>query len=161
MRVVVSDAGPLIGLARFGRLGMLEGVFAQVLIPPAVRDELRVGERRHGSDEFVAAMAGPGWLRVLKPTAPPGSSLDALDAGEAAAISLAVENACPILIDERRGRRVARQLGVEVIGTGRVLIAARERGLIDSVGLVLDELAQAGYCMSDRLRRRILQLAGQ
>ena len=161
MRIVVSDAGPLIGLARIRRIGVFEGVFGQVLIPPAVRDELRVGERRHGSDEFAAAMAGSGWLRVLEPSALPDGLLDVLDPGEAAAIALAAEVVCPILIDERRGRRVARQLGVEVIGTGRVLIAARDRGLIEGVGVVLEELARTGYRMSDGLRRRILMLAGE
>ena len=50
---------------------------------------------------------------------------------------------------------------IAVIGTGRVLLVAKEHGLIDTVSGALDALAGAGYRLSDELRARLTQLAGE
>ena len=63
------------------------------------------------------------------PGAQPG-----LGVGESAAIRLARKLDCPLLLDERRARVAARKQGLRVLGTGRVLLAAKERGLIPGVG---------------------------
>ncbi len=75
------------------------------------------------------------------------------------AIQLAEDMKCPLLIDERRGRIAARHRGLEVIGTGRILLAAKEAKLIDSVADVLEALKTSGYRLSDKLCRRLLELA--
>jgi len=73
------------------------------MIPTAVAAELR----RHTGGFF------PDWLSVRPLRQPPSPILHAyLDEGEAAAIALAIEAAVPlVLIDERRGRMVARMMG--------------------------------------------------
>ena len=48
-----------------------------------------------------------------------------------------------------------------VIGTGRILIAAKERGLIESVGDSLNALRDSGYRLSDELRSRLLAIADE
>ncbi len=48
-----------------------------------------------------------------------------------------------------------------VIGTGRILIAAKERGLIESVVGSLNDLGAAGYRLSDALRSRLLAIADE
>ena len=48
-----------------------------------------------------------------------------------------------------------------VIGTGRILIAAKERGLIESVAGSLDALGDAGYRLSEELRSRLLAIADE
>ena len=58
--------------------------------------------------------------------------IPSLDPGENEAICLAQENnAGAVLIDERRGRKVARALGLPVAGTLGVLELAAERGLVE------------------------------
>lgn len=55
-----------------------------------------------------------------------------LDPGETHAISLAKElRACAILIDERKGRRVAKLEGLNTFGTITVLELAARRKLLD------------------------------
>ena len=59
----VADAGPLIALARVGRLQLLQQMYGQGLIPPAVHRETRTDSARPGAKRIGAALAA-GWLRV-------------------------------------------------------------------------------------------------
>lgn len=86
-----------------------------------------------------------------------------LDPGEAHAIALAIElKADDLLVDERLGRREALELGLSVIGVLGILITAKQRGLILTVQSVMDALIEeAGFRVSDRLYRRVLDLSNE
>ena len=43
--IVVSNSGPLIALAKIGKLYILKELFGEVIIPKAVWDEVVVGDR--------------------------------------------------------------------------------------------------------------------
>jgi predicted nucleic acid-binding protein len=66
-----------------------------------------------------------------------------------------------LLIDERRGRQIARRLGIPIAGLAGVLLAAKQRGRLASVGSVLSALARQGYRLSDALVAEVLRLAGE
>lgn len=160
---IVADAGPLIGLARAGFLDILAKLYALVEAPLAVVDELRLNEGRPGSRALREAKAA-GWLVALAVERPERlAGLErVVDRGEAEAILLALERRSRfLLIDERRARALARSRGVPVVGTGGVLVAAKERGLLPNVGRALDQLADAGYRLSPSLRVEILRRAGE
>jgi len=158
--VVIADAGPLIALARTGHLSLLPRLFDRVLIPEAVRDELETSSDRPGAKALREAVGRRGWLRVAKARAD-DSLRPALGRGEWEAIVLASRAGALLLIDERRGRRAARAVGVEVIGSGAVLLLAKSRGLLPAVSPVLDELAGTNYRLSAALVRRLRELAGE
>jgi predicted nucleic acid-binding protein len=85
-----------------------------------------------------------------------------LDLGEAEAILLAEEVDCRfLLIDERKGRAIAKRRGARVVGTAGILLAAKKRVLIDTVLPVLTNLERAGYRMSTGLTNEITRLAGE
>jgi hypothetical protein len=160
---ITADAGPLIGLARAGILEILPRLFPAVEVPPAVVDELRIAEDRPGSRALREAQAA-GWLVTVAVGRPERlTELEqVVDRGEAEAILLAEERGSRfLLLDERRGRALARSRGMAVVGTGGVLVAAKESGLLQNVGRALDRLAEAGYRLSPRLRAEILRLAGE
>jgi hypothetical protein len=158
--LIVADAGPLIGLAIAGRVEILGALFEKVLIPQAVLEELQIEASRPGSFALSKAKE-EGWLSTED--VPEDTDMtqlaELLDRGEAEAIVLAQSRDARLLIDERKGRAVARRRGVGVIGTGGVLLLAKREHVIDQIAPILDELASHGYRLSDELRRELLVLA--
>jgi predicted nucleic acid-binding protein len=163
--VVVADAGPLIGLARIGRVAVLTSLYGSIVIPDRVLTELHVDSDRPGARALSAALAAG----AIRPQAlPDGSAAELarlrllLDAGEASAILLAKQMTCRfLLIDERRGRQIARARGVPVVGLAGVLLAAKRSGLLPSVASALADLSREGYRLSDALVSEVLRLAGE
>ena len=163
--IVVADTGPLIALGRVECLKLLHDLYQDILIPPAVREELLLGSGRPGARQSAEALE-QGWLQVQEPSAGSAQALSelmlVLDPGEAEAILLAEEVNCRfLLIDERKGRAIASRRGVPVVGIAGVLLAAKKRGLIDVVVPILKNLEQAGYRISAGLTKEITRLAGE
>ena len=85
-----------------------------------------------------------------------------LHRGEAEAIALAVERrADRLLIDERQGRLTAEALGVPVVGSVGVLIAAKVRGDIAAIAPLLLALRSSGLWVSDALVSAVLASVGE
>jgi len=80
-----------------------------------------------------------------------------LDSGEASAIALCLEKQdCLILIDEKKGRSKAKELGLKIMGTLGVLIKAKEKRIITSLREEIKNLQDVGFRMSDDLIFNIL-----
>ena len=86
-----------------------------------------------------------------------------LDRGEAATIALALQEAAAlVLMDEVKGRRVARDVyGLAVIGTGRVLVEARRAALISEVRPLIAQMRANGYWLAETIVAEILRQAGE
>jgi len=160
--IVVSDAGPLIALGRIEQLDLLKQLYQNVLIPPAVHSELRCGADLPGATALQQAINN-GWISVQSvPTSEKVISQLRLilDAGESEAIVLAELVHCRfLLMDERRGRQVAKKRGLTVIGIAGVLLAAKRGGLIEAVSPVVNILSKEGYRLSNSLIAEILKVA--
>jgi hypothetical protein len=161
VNVVVSNSGPLINLARIGRLDLLPSLYTTLMIPSAVYREVVVrGSGQPGSDEVAQA----GWIttRSVTDTLAVAGLATMLDQGEAEAIVLAKElSAAELLIDERLGRRMAQSLGLPIKGTLGILVRAKHRGLVPNVKDDLDSLLQHGMWISARVYNATLQAAGE
>ena len=160
--IVVSNAGPLIALARIHRLDILPALYGEIHVPSAVWEEIvEAGhETRAGTTELGSAK----WIRRenIKDAIAVEVLGERLDAGESESIVLGLElRADVLLIDEERGRRIAVARGLNVIGTLGMLVLARQRGLVPSVALLLDKLIAAGFRMSADLYRAVLTLTGE
>jgi predicted nucleic acid-binding protein len=68
-------------------------------------------------------------------------------------IQMAVERSVRIvLIDERKGRRIARQVyGLQTIGTARVLVEAHRAGLVGDLAPFLETLKGKSYWIADSI----------
>jgi predicted nucleic acid-binding protein len=161
IRPVVSNSGPLIALAAIGRLNLLCALFGQIVIPPAVYQEVVIrGQGEPGSAEVKAAT----WIKVAQVQDHLAVNLlrEVLDAGESEAIVLAQElNARYVLLDDALARRKARLIGLPMTGTLGLTLIAKESGLVSAVKLVLDELRQTEFRMSEQVFLKVLTKAGE
>lgn len=159
--LVVSDTSPIRALSAIGRLDVLPKLYGSVLIPPAVEAELAVPVKG-----LPDVSQGPhGFLLRAAPTdvARVSSLAMHLNPGESEAIVLALERAADaILIDERRGRSTAVELGLIPIGTLGVLSEAKSRGLVSALApLIAQVQSKIGFRIHPRLVERVLRDAGE
>jgi uncharacterized protein len=157
MRAIVADASPLIALARSGLLGALHEIAGEILAPQAVWTECTADILRPGAAALLTAR--DDGLIFLRDAPWRGDPLPALGQGELAAIALALELSCPLLMDERIGRRVAALQGARVIGSAGILLIAKQRGLVAAVRPVLEEWRGWGYFLSEDLMKAVLAQA--
>jgi predicted nucleic acid-binding protein len=149
---VVSNATPLIYLAKIGKLELLKRTFAEVIIPEQVRKEVvDKGKKLKHEDAFVIEKAiNEGWLRVLK-TDLLESPIE-LETGEIAVISLAKRMRIEeVLIDETLARTAAKLFGLRARGTIFVLLRALEDKIInlDEFLDLLQQLARKGFRLQE------------
>ena len=134
---------------------LLRALFTEIVIPIAVAEELE----RHGIGVDTA------WMRVCAANdhAAVTDLRQKLDPGEAEAILLAVElRASLILVDERRGRRIASERGLAVMGLLGILAEAKARRLIPECKPILDAMVcNAGFWIAASLRSAFLLGAGE
>lgn len=154
---VVCDTSPLILLAKIGRLELLFLLYNQVVIPVSVLDEVRV--RSTEETTAIEAQVEKRALEIERESVEVLESVPAdLGAGERAAIAVAIETEADLVVlDDRAGRRVARERGLSVTGTVGILIEARARNMLSSVRGELDHLVEAGMWIDEAFYHRILQ----
>ena len=127
----VVDTSPIVVLGKIRRLDLLRALYGDVVLPPAVADEVVAKPDAIGPDlrEFVTGAVRPVQDVQLARTL----GVD-LGRGESEAIALAAEIDDAILVmDDADARRVARGLGLRVTGVLGVLVEAKSRGLVSSV----------------------------
>lgn len=83
-------------------------------------------------------------------------------AGEAEVIAWAmVHSEFTAVLDDRAARQMAAKRGVKVLGSLRIIVLAKERGLIPMARPVLEKLRGSGAYVSDELIDRAIALAGE
>jgi len=164
----VSNATPLIYLARLGKLHLLRDMFTQVQIPPEVKIEtVERGKTKGYSDAYVIEQAlNDGWLISSPLTTENTKKSEALaqmtgiDIGEAQAIILTKQkNEKVVLIDQTNAREVTRHLGLSPRGTIFIILTAIKRKLItkDTAKQMLATLIEINFYISANIYRDALK----
>lgn len=165
--VVVSDASPLIYLAKMDKLAFLIQVVGPVAIPPAVyREAVEVGQRHGRPDaDRIAAAIGEQTVVRLELTArevqlSSGLGTDPrLGRGECEVIACAVHRHLRALLHDKKARRVASAHGVRTIQAADVLFLAllrRHVSLTEFKRLLRDLALLTGMDVATLLEREAL-----
>lgn len=160
--LIISDTSPIINLAAVHHLFLLPELFNEIIIPPAVFDEITIqGKGLPGSAEVINAK----WIKIV----PVKNQFfleelkQSLDPGEAEAIAIGIElNAEYLLIDEVLGRKIAQEHHLKPLGILGILLRAKNKNLISLVKPVMDELKEkANFFIQANLYNYILELANE
>jgi predicted nucleic acid-binding protein len=149
MSSIVCNTGPIIALTGIRKLDIMKSLYDKVYLPEAVNQEIiKGGKFLTGLDEYMKI----DWLHIvaLKETADPLLT-NVLDNGESAVIQVAREKGiASILMDERKGRRIAREIyGLKVMGTARLLIDAKRANILTNVEELFLQMRNNGYWIHD------------
>ncbi len=132
--IIVSDTTPIITLSKIKRLDLLEKLFKNIIIPRAVYDELTSNAQ---FQEEAQMINDAEYIKVVEVEDSKAVELlqrvTGLDLGESEAI-IYTDNykAELLLIDEAKGRKVAKQMGLSIMGTVGILMAAYDEKFISS-----------------------------
>ena len=147
--IVISDTTPIISLLKANHLELLEKLYGNVLIPEAVYQELTSNPAYEKEAEIVKMAKFLSSVTVEnKKTVRALRNVTGLDIGESEALILYDEQKADLLlIDERKGRNVAKQRKVKYIGTAGILMLAYDLGLMGQ--------AEIKNCMNAMLESQI------
>ena len=148
MNCVVSDATTLIVLSKIDRFDLLSNVWERVYVPQEVWDEINVKTFiSHGILEIVEAPRNVTHQAL---------SL-ILDAGESAAIALAHRDALLLIIDEKKGRKWAKNIGVQVIGLIGIVLVNLQRSSItpEDAREIIVRCDEVGFRISASVKERM------
>jgi predicted nucleic acid-binding protein len=156
--ILVADCSALIALSVCNSLNLLEHLFDSVVVPEAVYNEATQSNKKeaHALKAFLQGKVRQVDLQAYV-------FLDAFaDMGETEAMLLYKQiSADKLLIDDRRGRKVAKINRISTIGSLGVLLAAKEKGLVEYVSPLLLQIENSDIYLSQKLIATVLELAGE
>ena len=143
-------------------LVILRKVVGEVVIPQTVYVECTRDLSKPGA-RIISEACQNGLLSVHPDSgiALASSNMPMLDKGEISALALALELGEPVLMDERLGRQAAVAHGIAVIGSAGILLAAKQKGVIESVQPILFAWQGMGYFLAPSLLANVLKRAGE
>lgn len=145
--LIIADASCLIALYNIGELEILQELFKEIFITPEIEKEVRAEK--------------PKWIKIksVKNKSKIQELEKILDIGEASGIALALEhNEALLIIDERKGRSVAKTLEIPIIGTLGILIEANKVGIERDYLQIIEKLREDNFRLSDKLLNKVLEL---
>lgn len=140
--MIVSDSTTLIVLLDLERTEILSNLFRKIILSQAVYDEVMVKYKN----------TLPSFMLVKK--VEHSEKLDTfkllLDEGESEAIVLALALKMPLIIDEKKGRKIALREGLEIIGLLGIVYLNIKKGYlnISEARMFIDDAVAHGYRIS-------------
>lgn len=161
--IVVSDTTPLITLMKISKLDLLKDLFGEILIPEAVFNEVTGNSTFKEEADLIKDCS---YVKVVTISDKERVNLiqrvTGLDLGETEAIVYADEYKADILLmDETKGRQVAKNMNIPLSGSIGILLEALEKGLINPADMIdkLEILKESNRRISDKLLKIVTDKA--
>ncbi|MGB8494640.1 MAG: hypothetical protein WCE53_09600 [Candidatus Acidiferrum sp.] len=153
----VSNTTPLRYLIAIGQENVFGQLFAKVIVPVAVYEELT--DAKTPESVRGGILSSPAWLEIRPVREVPASEFSVmLHRGEREAILLAETlRADVLLIDEQIGRSIALSRKLPLSGTLGVLERADALGLVADFPQLLEHLKASGFFFAESLHQQLLQ----
>ncbi len=129
---IVSDTGPLISLEKLENgYRFIQLLWGEILLPKVVTEELYQNQFVNWND-YKSYYNVSNSVKILEDKLDILEILKDLDKGEQQAIQLAYNLQLPLLIEEEKGRKIAKQLGLNFSGIAGQIIKAYRENLISA-----------------------------
>jgi predicted nucleic acid-binding protein len=146
--IVIADTTCFILLENIGEFNLLRSLFTKIITTTTI------------AEEFGSPL--PEWIEIRKPkNISFQNSLD-IDAGEASAITLALESQNALLIlDDNKGRKTAERLNLLYTGTLGIILKAKNVGIIPSIKPIIQKIQGTNFRFSQKVLEEIYALANE
>lgn len=160
MSEIICNTSPIQYLHQLDLLHILPSLAKQVIIPPAVIEELAQGRALGVSLPDLVTL---DWVTVRRPASATALPLVTdMGPGETEVLMLALESRDTVaVLDDALARRVAETLGLRLTGTLGLWVDAKKAGLIPAVAPLLDKLDALRFRLAAHTRLAVLKLAGE
>jgi uncharacterized protein len=157
---IICNTSPIQYLYQIGLLHILPALVGQVIVPPAVVEEIEAG---HVEGVPLPDLATLEWVIVRSPVSESALPLvNDLGAGETQVLMLALELIdAVVILDDGLARRVAETLNLRLTGVLGLLLDAKRAGLVSAVAPLLDQLQTLRFRLAPFTRAAVLELAGE
>lgn len=159
--IVISDTTPIISLLKINQLELPHHLFGEVQIPDAVYEELISNAKfQKEAEKILRAEYIKKVIVEDKKSVTLLRRATGLDAGESEAIILSDEiKADLLLMDELKGRQVAKQMGLNIMGTVGILMTAFDEELLsaEEIEQCIDVLRSNGRHISEKLYEQLME----
>jgi len=157
---VVSNSTPLIAFIKKNELPVLKSLFNEILVPKAVYDEiLNLPRSLDDEGEIFNKETKKKWIVIKEMSKLKFPKLN-LGKGEIEALNLCFEVDNPLLLmDEKKGRNIAKSFEIDVLGTLGILALAKKRNIKNEQNLLdnLNLLIKRGFYLSSDVILRFLR----
>ena len=156
--IVISDSTTLISLINIERFELLFKFSETIIITPSVYSEVSIQKSaKRILDEYIML------LKVIvvevKNIKKVKELLIRLDLGESESIVLAEEKNLPLIIDEKKGKKIALSFGLNTIGLVGILLVYKKREYLssDEIIEIVEELREVHFRVSNKLLELLLE----
>ncbi len=161
---IVSNTTPLIAFLKKNELNLLKNIFNEILIPKAVYKEIIETSQDYDKEkEILENEISKNWIKIYDVKSLKFPDLN-LGKGETEAINLCFEISTPLLlIDEKKGRNIAKSFKIDVLGTLGIFSLVHKRDLKNKQDIIenLNLLIKSGFYVSSEVILHFLkQLEG-
>ncbi len=155
--IVISDSTTLISLINIDRFELLFRFSDAIMITPSVYSEVSIQKSaKKVLDEYSSLSKVV--VSEVKNTKKVKELLIRLDLGESESIVLAEEKNLPLVIDEKKGKKIALSFGLDTIGLVGILLVYKKRGYLsnDEIVEIVKELKEVNFRISNELLNLLL-----
>ncbi len=164
MRIVVSDAGPLIHLAQISQLQLLKKLFKHVIITAKVKNETVDEGINHGfvDAQLIDKAIQDGWITVDHVSEQLSGSIERLVIGEnisyadAETLLIAKNKNAELLVDDKVVADLAKMYGLRIWNTWTILLESLKEGFVEvpDINTAIDELGRKRHKLSENKQRK-------
>lgn len=158
MRIIVADSSTLITLLDTHNFNLLFELFDEIIIADEVyreithRDshQLMIDHYIKHSQMLCQSIEHDEFYEML---------IKRLDPGESESIVLAKRNNLPLMIDEKKGRAVAKALGIGIVGLVGIILKLMDIKVVskDRAIEIIDEIEVNNFRLSNDLKKLIYE----
>jgi len=158
--ITIVNTSPLFYLHRLGLLELLKKLYGHIIVPEAVKKELKEGQAQ---GEDVPQLENYTWVEIRRVSMPMYLKLIAdLGPGESEVLALATNHpSALVILDDKLARRIAEMQGFRLTGTAGVLLRAKQKGFVPALKPVIERLLDLDFRLKPDLVKVTLELAGE